>query len=66
MRLGLGDQRQKLKFKSEARNRILNGPEDSPDPFISWEKLFLQITLCRFSKLMSHDARRKIDPVILG
>ena len=40
MRLGSGEQMQKTKFKSEARNRIWNGPEDSADPFISEKNSF--------------------------
>ena len=32
------NKRKKTKFKSEARNRIWNGPEDNTDPFISEKK----------------------------
>ena len=35
MRLGFCEQTQKTKFKSEAWNRIWNGPEEGADPFIS-------------------------------
>ena len=38
VRMGLGDQTQKTKFKCEARNRIWNGPEDCAGPFISQKK----------------------------
>ena len=56
MRLGFGEKTHKTKFKSEARNRIWNGPEDSADPFISQKKKFFQSTLCGYSKLVSCDA----------
>ena len=43
MRLGLGEQTQKTKFKSEARNRIWNGPEDNADPFKGQKKSFSKV-----------------------
>ena len=43
MRLGLGEQTQKTKLKSEAGNRILNGPEYSAGPFISKKKRFSKV-----------------------
>ena len=43
MRLGLGEQTQKTKFKSEARNRIWNGPEDNADPFKGKKKSFSKV-----------------------
>ena len=43
VRLGLGEQTQKTKFKSEARNRIWNGPEDNADPFKGKKKSFSKV-----------------------
>ena len=43
MRLGLGEQTQKTKFNSEARNGIWNGPEVSADPFISKKKNYSKV-----------------------
>ena len=70
MRLGLGEQTQKTNFKSEAQNRIWNGPEDSADPFISQKKSLFNVhfvgTLNLYIVTPDILQKMKINPIILG